>query len=298
MPGAVLESTSLRVIMNTFFRHDEFWDGGLPFEREVEVWSTLMFRGARWLTFVFRRGYFRFEQADYASYEVEGADGKPAPFQLPGALESLSAWSLMPRVRINNALSVNGQLFVREVPIFDEARRGYEVRISPDVQYRPTTQLQVQLNYTYSNIVRREVETVTLARPSTGAVNGAGTVLRPAKLTRDTPFSSVHIPRVRVQYQFSKALFARAVAQYELARQAELTDPTTGRPLLVAGARVGARSTGAFQGEFLVQFEPSPGTTFYIGYSRLMRGRRTLSLERLDPVQEGLFLKLSYLFRM
>ena len=35
-----------------------------------------------------------------------------------------------------------------------------------------------------------------------------------------------------------------------------------------------------------------------VGYSRLMEGRRTLSLERLDPVQEGLFVKLSWLFRM
>jgi hypothetical protein len=193
---------------------------------------------------------------------------------------------------------VNGQAFLREVPIYDEARRGFEVRLSPEVQYRPTAQIQLQVNYTYSEISRRATETVVVQRPSAGVVNGAGTVSRTMELTRDTPFSTVHIPRVRLQYQFNKAVFARAVVQYELARSEPLTDPTTGRPLLVDGEAQPAQSTGEFQGQLLLQYEPSPGTIFYVGFTRAMEGRRTLSLERLDPVQEGLFVKLSYLFRL
>jgi hypothetical protein len=210
----------------------------------------------------------------------------------------LKAWGFMPRLRINTVLNVNGQAFLREVPIYDEARRGFEVRLAPEVTYRPTAALQLQLNYTYSEISRRSTETVTIERPSVGVVNGARSVSRTMELTRDTPFSTVHIPRLRVQYQFSKDIFARAVGQYELARSEALTDPTTGRPLLVDGEKVAAEATGQFQGQFLVQYEPSPGTIFYIGYSRLMEGRRTLSLDRMNPVQEGLFVKLSYLFRM
>jgi hypothetical protein len=59
------------------------------------------------------------------------------------------------------------------------------------------------------------------------------------------------------------------------------------------------RRDGEFQGQLLVQYEPSPGTIFYVGFSRLMRGE-TLSyrLNRFDPVSEGLFVKLSYLFRL
>jgi hypothetical protein len=210
----------------------------------------------------------------------------------------LKAWGFMPRLRLNTVLNLNGQMFLREVPIFDEARRGFEVRLSPDVTYRPTAQIQLQLNYTYSRISRRSTETVTVEQPSVGVVNGARNVSRTMELTRDTPFSTVHIPRLRVQYQFSKSVFARAVGQYELAKSQALTDPTTGRPLLVDGALVPAESTGNFQGQFLVQYEPSPGTIFYVGFTRMMEGRRTLSLDRLDPTQEGLFVKLSYLFRM
>ena len=296
-PGAMLETTSLRVVTNNFFRHDDFWNGGTPFESEVELWPTFSFKGGRTLTFVLRRGYFRFQAEDYDDYEVQAEDGTVQPFQLPGALDALNAWGIIPRMRVNNALSLNGQLFFRQVPIYDEASRGMEIRVSPDLQYRPTNQLQLQLNYTYSRISRRKTETETVLQ-SSGGLSGAGNVVRSVTRTRLTPFSTVHIPRLRIQYQFNKALFARVVGQYELAKQEALRDPLTGRPLLVRGNVAGAESTGEFQGQFLVQYEPSPGTIFYVGYSRLMEGRRTLDLDRLKPVQEGLFVKLSYLFRM
>ncbi len=269
-PGGLLERTSVRIVTNNFFRHDQFWSGELPFEHEIELWPTLSFRGDRLITFVLRRGYFRFEAEDYAAYQVLGADGAALPFRLPGALDALNAWGFLPRARITNALNVNGQAFFRQVPIYDEAARGYEVRLAPDVQYRPTAQLQLQLSYTYSRIRR-----------------GDGSRL-----------STVHIPRVRLQYQFDKALFVRAIGQYELADQAALVDPGTGRPILIDGQAVPAASTGEFQGQLLVQYEPSPGTIFYVGFSRLMRGDRTFRLSALDPVDEGLFVKLSYLFRL
>jgi len=63
------------------------------------------------------------------------------------------------------------------------------------------------------------------------------------------------------------------------------------------GQEVPALATGEFQGQFLVQYEPSPGTVFYVGFTRLMQGPRSVRLSRLEPVEEGLFLKLSYLFR-
>ena len=44
--------------------------------------------------------------------------------------------------------------------------------------------------------------------------------------------------------------------------------------------------------------QPSPGTVFFVGYSRIMQGDRTFRLSRLSPTADGLFVKLSYLFRM
>ncbi len=47
-----------------------------------------------------------------------------------------------------------------------------------------------------------------------------------------------------------------------------------------------------------MQYQPSPGTIFFIGYSRLMEGERTYRFTRMNPTADGLFVKLSYLFRM
>jgi hypothetical protein len=276
-PGSLLERASVRITSQNFFRHDDFWAGDLPFEHEIEIWPTLSLRGDRTLTFVLRRGYFRFLEEDYAGYQVPGGDG-PVAFPLPPSLRAMSAWGLIPRIRVNNSLNLNGMAFFRQVPIYAEASRGYELQLSPEIQYRPTTRLQLSLNYRYSKIRRMRADELE-------DVIGED-------------YSTVNLPRLRVQYQFNRSLFVRGIAQWELEERAALVDPGSGAPLLIGGSPVPARSGGEFQGQLLVQYEPSPGTIFYVGYSRLMEGDRSYDLAKMDPVEDGLFVKLSYLFRM
>ncbi|MDH5588672.1 MAG: carbohydrate binding family 9 domain-containing protein [Gemmatimonadota bacterium] len=272
--GAVLERTSARIMYNNFFIHDEFWDGVGPYESEVELWPTFSFRGDRSVTFVLRNGYFRFQPDDYGSYALQAADGSTLPFVTPEPLRYMKAWGFMPRMRITNNLNVNGRAFFREVPIYREGGRGYEIQAGPDVQYRPTDQLQLALNYTYSRIRRTD-----------GALS-------------ETVYSTVHQPRIRVQYQFNKSVFARAVIQHELEERAGLTDPATGLPILIYGAPRPTVSTGESMMQFLLQYQPSPGTIFYVGFSHARAGERTYRLRDMAPMAEGLFVKLSYLFRM
>lgn len=298
-PGALLESASLRIMSQNYFDHDAFWRGGMPFEAEIEVWPTLSLRGGRTLTFVFRNGYFRFQPEDYAAYSIRGADGTERSFTVPPALKNMRAFGLLPRIRVNNSLNLNGMMFAREVPIYLETSRGFEFQLSPEVQYKPTTQLQLSVNHTFSRIWRRRSEDVLVTGPTVGyGVGGATQLTRPATRTVSSVYSTVNLSRIRAQYQFNKALFVRAVVQYELQERDAVVDPRSGDPLLYFGFPLSARDEGEFQGQFLVQYEPSPGTIFYIGYSRLMEGARTYRLGRMDPTEDGLFLKLSYLFRM
>ena len=53
-----------------------------------------------------------------------------------------------------------------------------------------------------------------------------------------------------------------------------------------------------FYGEVLLSFEPSPGTVFFLGYSRQMDDRSAFSLSGFTPHEDGLFLKESYRFRL
>ena len=57
---------------------------------------------------------------------------------------------------------------------------------------------------------------------------------------------------------------------------------------------------GRFDGvrvDFLVSFEPRPGTVAFFGYGSALETSRVLSLEDLTRQNDGFFVKLAYLFR-
>ena len=85
--------------------------------------------------------------------------------------------------------------------------------------------------------------------------------------------------------------------QYSLEERDALRDPTTERPLLIDGLVQDVSEAGRFEGQFLLKYEPSPGTVFFVGYNRLMRGFANMRLSQMDLVGEGLFVKASYLLR-
>jgi hypothetical protein len=269
-PGAPLEQIGIGLQGNTFHNHEEFWSRGRLYEGEVELHPQFTFRGGRALWFILRDGYFRFRPEDYAEYRVVGGSGEPEPFAVRDDLTHMLALGFIPRIRVSGDLQVNGRMYYREVPIYVEGSRGVELQTAPSVTLRLTSAAQLTLDYTYSRLWR----------------------------TRDhTVFSMAHIPRTRLQYQFSKSLLVRGVVQYSLEERDALRDPTTERPILIYGIQQDAAQSGRFEGQFLLKYEPSPGTIFFIGYNRLMRGLANLRLSQMDLVGEGLFVKASYLLR-
>ncbi len=269
--GATLERYSLEFRYNGFYDHGEFWDGGSPYEWEVELWPRLTFRGARSLAFILRWGSFRFRAEDYAEYEVQGIGGTPLPFSTPPPLDRMLAIGLLPNVRVNDRVRINGNAFYREIPLFAEGSRGLELQLSPSLQLTLSDAWRVDLSHTWSRLWRT---------------------------ADDSRFSTVNLSRARVQYQFGKSVFARFIAQYDLEERDALRHPVSGLSILVDSVLQEATDRGAFQGQALVSYEPSPGTIFFVGYSRLMRGLSDYSLGSKDPIQDGFFVKVSYLFRL
>ena len=53
-----------------------------------------------------------------------------------------------------------------------------------------------------------------------------------------------------------------------------------------------------FHIEGLVSYEPSPGTVFYVGYTRQMEDTGSFRFRDVRAMADGLFVKLSYRFRM
>ena len=89
----------------------------------------------------------------------------------------------------------------------------------------------------------------------------------------------------------------RAVVQYSLEESDALRDPVNELPMAIDGVFQTEGESGRFESQFLIKYEPSPGTVFFIGYNRLMRGLANVRLSQMDMVGEGLFVKASYLFR-
>ena len=49
--------------------------------------------------------------------------------------------------------------------------------------------------------------------------------------------------------------------------------------------------------DWLVSYEPTPGTVAFFGYGSTLDGARPLSLHELRRVNDAFFVKVAYLFR-
>ena len=121
--------------------------------------------------------------------------------------------------------------------------------------------------------------------------------------TDGVEISTATIPRVRAQYQFTRSLFVRGIFEYSSQERLALTDPATGLPLyrVNSDGEYSERSGSDgydFHIEGLVSYEPSPGTVFYVGYTRQMADTESFRFRNVQAMADGLFVKLSYRFRM
>jgi hypothetical protein len=274
-----LERLSPYLNFDGHWDHDGFWAG-----RGLEEWETgvgvgIGFRGNWGLVFNATLAGFEFTPADYEGLFVENPVGSLEPFR-PDQDRFNGLRGANGRLRLDTWEKVRGSIQIdwRETPVFERAL-GVPVEVSQNWSINAsflvflTQALQGELG------VRRS----TLDRKAVGERH-----------------SSATIPRARVQYQFSPALFLRTILEYDSEERGELRDPATGQVLTrcsnACTAQFG-RESHEFYGEVLLSFEPSPGTVFFLGYSRQMDERSAFSFSGFTPREDGLFLKGSYRFR-
>jgi hypothetical protein len=113
------------------------------------------------------------------------------------------------------------------------------------------------------------------------------------------------IPRLKMEYQVSRAVFVRAIGEYNAQRQDALRDDSrTNLPILIRDASTGlyapatAFERNRFRVDALFSYQPTPGTVFFAGYSSFMTEPIGLKFDALRRTNDGFFLKASYLFRL
>jgi len=113
------------------------------------------------------------------------------------------------------------------------------------------------------------------------------------------------IPRLDVEYQLSRPIYFRIVAQYDAEYQNNLRDDSrTNLPLFTLDpttgvyTRLGAYQSNQFQLSGLFSYQPVPGTVAFIGYGNNLTEPEGFHFNPLRRVADSFFVKFSYLFRM
>ena len=160
---------------------------------------------------------------------------------------------------------------------FFEWANGHLILANLTLAWRPTTQLRTELIYDHQQVNR---------------IDDRSTV------------SEIRVPRLKVEYQVARPIFVRLIGQYSSNLTASLRDDsrTNGAILLrdpATGAftRTAATAVNTLHVDWLFSFHPTPGTVCYLGYGDSMAEPSAFRFRRLARLNDGVFVKASYLFR-
>jgi hypothetical protein len=160
---------------------------------------------------------------------------------------------------------------------FDEWASGYIVVGTGNLVFRPSDQIRAEASYTRQQYIRKTDHSTVRVRD---------------------------IPRLKLEYQLTRAIFFRFVGQYDARNVDDLRDDTrTNAPIVVSDGAGGyepvlAHTSNDFRFDALFSFEPSPGTVIFAGYGSSLTEEDSFKFNRLERRNDGFFTKLSYLFRI
>jgi len=267
--GALLEQVSTYLNGSRTYSWDD-----LALDRALEgnesVTSNATLRGGWALGASVSRAFYHFDATSYAAYRVPaGAD--TLQFAVPGGVDNLFGGALSAATPVFRTFSASLSLSAGGAAIFPEAARGRQRRVSAALNWRPAPQVRVAAQYV-RNVIDR---------------------------SRDgSRFSTEDIPRVKVEYQASRAIFFRFVGQYAARWRDALLDPA-GRPILVGTSPMPESVTNDLRLDWLFSYRPSPGTLIYLGYGSSLTETDAFSFgSDLRRTADGFFAKVSYVIRM
>jgi hypothetical protein len=273
-PGAFIEKWTGDVQLHGTWDHRGFFDGEQALERKLHLNSNFFTRGG-WhagLSVLVER--YRFDPAPYRDYGIlDGDTIRPFTGQTLPNLDYVVSFDT-PRVR---GFSANVFYIWGRDENFFEWSSANIVFATLGLQWRPSERLRVDGDYNLQSFARR--------------TDGSYVGIR-------------RVPRVKVEYQASRAIFIRYVGEYATNYQDALRDDgRTGLPLVfVRPDGTFAPATGVRQrnirNDWLFSYQPTPGTVLFAGYGNALTNADAPRERVVHRTRDGLFVKLSYLFRL
>jgi len=269
--GAFVEQASAYVNGSRTFSWDDFaLDHALEGDESISTGATL--RGGWAVGANVSRSFYSFDPGLYSGYQVLIDEWRRTmvDFTVPHGLDNLLSGGLSASTPVFRTFSASLSASASGAAIFPEAARGRQRRVSAAVNWRPAAQVRVAAQYARNTIDR----------------------------SRDgSRFSIEDIPRLKVEYQASRAIFFRFVGQYS-ARQRDALMDATGRPIVVGDSLAVETAGNDFRVDWLFSYRPSPGTLIYLGYGSSLTESDAFAFGGdLRRATDGFFLKLSYVLR-
>jgi hypothetical protein len=283
--GSLMESFTFDVNLNGRWRYDEFVGEGGILDEQLHFNVNTTLKGGWNLTGSLLLETFGYPFEIYGGYRIElprlgggGADtvafvGRP---RIPNRDYVLSFET--PDFK---HLSANAFILWGNDENFFEWSPGRIVISNFGVTWRPTGKLRLDGTYSLQQV----------RRVSDGSL-----------------VNVAHLPRLKMEYQLSRPIFLRLVGEYGHEKQDSLRDDTrTEAPILVFDSeaetfvRTRAFTRSSFRGDILFSYQPNPGTVVFLGYGSTLLNPVDPSIPRaggLRRVEDGFFLKMSYLFHM
>jgi hypothetical protein len=279
--GALLESWTGDVVLDGTWQYEKFVAGRGAQDRKLHLNSNFALRGG-WRTggsvLIETFGYDDRLYADYALERVN-ADGTRDILPFTG-VPNLANLDYVLQVTTPQFSAVSGNVFLlwgRDENFFEWSSADI-VFARYAVDWRPTQQLRVNPQYQLQQYRR---------------------------LTDGTLVGRRRIPRLKLEYQLSRAIFLRWIGEYDANEQDDLRDDSrTELPIVVLNRSTGEyeRALGftrnQFRNDWLFSYQPSPGTVIFAGYGSTVTEDRPLHFDELTRTRDGFFLKVSYLFRL
>lgn len=261
---------------STLWSYDAFGRRETPLESRISVDNSMTIRGGWRVSVTPDLQRVAFDARRYAAYRVLAPNGRDTVAFTPNTAQITS----------NTALAVN-------TPQWRRAGASLTATLGTEPEFFET-----------STVRRRELEAQVDLRPT--AQVRVGGLLRYQRFVRErdgSVFSTQVVPRLRLEYQMSRALFFRFIGQVESRDRSALRDPRTEQPLFRqassgAVSLQGARRSLLGRADWLVSYLPSPGTVVFFGYGTALDATETMRPTDAQRTSDGAFVKVSYLFRV
>ena len=265
--GALLERWTGDIQLHGTWDYRDFVSGNQALERKLHVNNNFFLRGGWQTGFSVLIERYRYDPVPYANYALlDGDTLRPFAGQTLPNLDYVATLNT-PRIK---GLSANVfDIWGRDENFFEWASANIQYATA-GVQWRPSERLRADLNYNLQSFARR--------------TDGSYVGIR-------------RIPRLKLEYQATRAIFLRYVGEVATNYQDALRDDSRtdlpivfvqpdGTFMLASGVR--QRSV---RNDWLFSYQPTPGTVLFAGYGNAYANADYYTDPRLQRTRDGFFLK-------